>query len=231
MWGIVKQVMKGSTMRMIGLSFIICHLSFSVCACSESEDEATDEYANWQVRNEAYFATLEDSLSRGGSAWQKFKSYSKDQQAAGVNTDYIYVKVLERGSKTDSPLYTDTVRVSYRGRQIPSVSYPEGKVFDQTYYGTFNWQTAAVSKGVVSSYVDGFTTALLHMHPGDRWRVYIPYQLGYGENPRSTSSSSESIPAYSTLIFDLALVEYWQPGEKRPVWSSRAEGNRALNDK
>jgi len=190
-------------------------------SCSESEDEEADEYANWQVRNETYFATLEDSLSRGGSAWQKFKTYTKDQQIISVNTDYIYVKVLESGSETTSPIYTDTVRVSYRGRQIPSASYPEGRVFDQTYAGTFSWQTTAVSKGVVSSFVDGFTTALLHMHPGDRWRIYIPYQLGYGVNPKSSSSSSESIPAYSTLIFDLALVEYWQPGENRAVWSSR----------
>ena len=193
-------------------------------SCSESEDEAADEFANWQVRNETYFATLEDSLSRGGSAWQKFKTYSKDQQIISANSDYVYVKVLESGSETVSPIYTDTVRVSYRGRLIPSANYPEGKVFDQTYAGTFNWQTTAVSKSVASGFVDGFTTVLLHMHPGDRWRVYIPYQLGYGVNSKSSSTSSESLPGYSTLIFDLALVEYWHPGEKRPVWSCRAEG-------
>ena len=48
----------------------------------------------------------------------------------------------------------------------------------------------------------GFVTALLHMHSGDRWRVYIPYQLGYNTTEKT------GIPAYSTLIFDLALIDF-----------------------
>ena len=189
----------------------------TVASCSEQDDEEADEYANWQVRNEAYFASLSDSLNQGGETWQRFRTWSKDQQAEGSSTEYIYVKVLESGTETVSPLYTDTVRVSYRGRLIPSASYADGYVFDQTYYGTYSLQTTATAKGVVSSFVEGFTTALLHMHPGDRWRIYIPYQLGYG----TTASSSSAIPAYSTLIFDLALIDFTSYGEAMAPWSSR----------
>jgi FKBP-type peptidyl-prolyl cis-trans isomerase FklB len=39
------------------------------------------------------------------------------------------------------------------------------------------------------------------MPVGSKWRVYIPYYLAYG------SSGSTSIPAYSTLIFDMKLLE------------------------
>ena len=53
--------------------------------------------------------------------------------------------------------------------------------------------------------VDGFATALQHMRRGDHWMVYIPYQLGYG------SQSQTGVPAYSTLIFDLRLVDFWSP--------------------
>ena len=49
----------------------------------------------------------------------------------------------------------------------------------------------------------GFATALLNMRRGDHYRVYIPYQLGYG------SSDNSSIPGGSTLIFDLRLVDFW----------------------
>ena len=41
------------------------------------------------------------------------------------------------------------------------------------------------------------------MHRGDYWRVTIPYQLGYG------TSDNGAIPAYSTLIFDLWLQDFW----------------------
>jgi FKBP-type peptidyl-prolyl cis-trans isomerase FklB len=180
--------------------YLLAFLPF-LAACSESDEDASDEFGNWQQRNEAFFSTLEDSLSRGGATWKKLKSYTKVPTTSGAATEYVYARVIESGSSAVSAMFTDTVRVSYRGRLIPTASYPQGYVFDQTYTGAFSWQTTAVSQGAVSGFVDGFTTALLHMHPGDRWRVYIPYQLGYN------ASASGSIPAYSTLTFDIALKE------------------------
>jgi len=200
---------------MIALSFVICHFAFCFSACSETDDEATEEYSNWQQRNETFFASLEDSLSRGGASWKKIKSYSKDETTAGVNTDYIYVKVLENGTGTDVPLYTDSVRVSYRGRLIPTATYPEGLVFDQSYIGDFNMKTASVLDNTASGFKDGFTTAILHMHKGDRWRIYVPYQLGYGTIDNGT------IPAYSVLIFDVVLIDFISGKGKFTPWTSR----------
>jgi FKBP-type peptidyl-prolyl cis-trans isomerase FklB len=59
---------------------------------------------------------------------------------------------------------------------------------------------------LISSLVSGFATAVQNMHIGDRWLVYIPYDLGYG----TTESSSSTIPAYSTLVFDITLVAYYR---------------------
>ena len=185
-------------------------------ACTESDDEAAiDEFANWQVRNDAFFSALEDSLSRDAAAWKKLKSYTKDENAAGVNTDYIYAKVIEAGSGDVSPLYTDSVRLAYRGRLIPSATYPQGYVFDQTFVGDYNIKTTAVRDGVVSDFVDGFTTALQHMHRGDWWRIYIPYTLGYGVY------TSGSIPGYSVLVFDLVLVDFVSGSGSFGPWNSR----------
>jgi len=63
---------------------------------------------------------------------------------------------------------------------------------------------ATPTKFAVSGVVKGFSTALMRMHRGDHWRIYIPYQLGYGSGARSV------IPAYSTLIFDLRLEDFWR---------------------
>jgi len=53
----------------------------------------------------------------------------------------------------------------------------------------------------VSGVVDGFSTALQHMQEGDKWEVWIPWWLGYGE------SGSGSIKGYTTLVFEIELVK------------------------
>jgi len=192
--------------------FITCQLMLvvSLLSCSESKGEE-EEYANWQERND-------NALSQWASdtSLQKIKKWSMDASQQGAASDYIYYKVIESGSGTQCPMYTDTVRISYRGRYIPTKTYPDGYVFDQTYFGDFNWKTAGVAQGKVGGFVDGFTTAVMNMHVGDRWLVYIPYQLGYG-----ASSSSSSIPNHTNLVFDIAMVDFWQTGESHPSFKAR----------
>ena len=94
-------------------------------------------------------------------------------------------------------------------------------MFDGTVTGTFSIATAATARQLVSNLVDGYATALQHMHRGDYWRVYIPSDLGYG-----ASGSGTSVPGYSTLIFDLLLVEYCSAGETLPAWSAREKAHQ-----
>lgn len=187
------------------LSFF--HSFIFITSCSESEGDE-EEFANWQVRNEA--ATAQWAAN---SAYRKIITYSKNAGVTGNAGDYIYVEVLETGTGTESPLFTDTCRVAYRGSLIPSSSYADGYVFDQSYKGEFNWQTISTKDG--ASWIDGFATALMNMHVGDRWRVRIPYELAYG------SSSSTSYPSYSNMIFDVALIDFWHPGDSRPAFKAR----------
>lgn len=196
-------------LKYILLALILFPLMGMVSACS-SDDSGEDEFANWQQRNNAVVNQWSNN-----SALRKIKSYTKDQTTGGTSNDYIYVEVLEEGAGTESPLFTDSVWVAYRGRLIPTISSPEGYVFDQSYTGDFSWRTADMAQFCVGSLVSGFSTALMQMHRGDRWRVHIPYHLGYG------SSSKTSIPGYSNLIFDIALLDFWHPGETRPEFKSR----------
>lgn len=209
----VSKQIKGSVNWFLPF-YLLAFLLF--IACSESDDETTDEYANWQQRNEAFLATLEDSLRNAPGAWQKWKTYTKDEKTAGAATDYVYARQLVKGDGTVNPLYTDTVYVSYRGRLLPTATYPAGYVFDQTYVGNFDIRTTDVAKGAVSGFTDGFSTALQHMHKGDRYRIYVPYTLAYG-----TSGNSGSIPGYSTLVFDVVLIDFVTGTEAMVPWSSR----------
>ena len=192
-------------LKYILLAVILFPLMGIVSSCSK-ETEEESEFDNWQEKNEAAI-----SQWASNSSYKKILTFTKDATISGAkNTDFIYVEVLESGDGTESPLYTDTCRVAYRGHFIPTASYPEGYVFDQSYTGDFSWSTAGTSSG--QSWIDGFSTALQNMHVGDRWRVRIPYTLGYGE------SGSSSITGYTNLVFEIALYDFWHPGESRPAF-------------
>ena len=193
--------------KLFGLLCLLLTLSLSLSSCSE-ESGTEDEYADWQVRNDAIVKVWasDPTLTR-------IKTYTEDPATEGDPTYYVYVKKLETGPvqiPETQPLFTDTVRVAYRGRLIPSATYPNGFVFDQSFIGDFSWETSAVTQLRCGSFVEGFTTALMDMHIGDRWLVHIPYQMAYGAN------SSTSYPAYSNMVFEIALFDCWHPGEKRP---------------
>ena len=48
--------------------------------------------------------------------------------------------------------------------------------------------------------IEGWQLALQRMHVGDKWVIYIPYTMGYGNR------TSGPIPAFSTLIFEVELL-------------------------
>ncbi len=185
----IRQLRQHGQLFLWGCLCCICCLFTS--SCSESDDKV-DEYANWKARNEAFFATLEDSLKNAPDQWMKIKSYSLDQTTEGKASDYIYAKLISEGEGTDSPMYTDSVRVNYSGRMLPSTSYPAGFVFDKSYYGDFDPKTAhpvTLAMQGQRAVVDGFSTALQHMHIGDRWEIYIPHQVGYGADGSRNSTT------------------------------------------
>ena len=196
-------------------------------ACTETSEENT-EFDNWQERNETAFR---DTLARAnrevaaakaqwGDAWEEhcdWRTYASYCVAPGGKhtwEDSIAVHVIEHGTGSGCPLYTDSVRVTYAGRLMPSDSYPiDGFMFDHSGLGNKvsdvmdpRFDTPAAFK--VSGLVEGFTTALLHMHIGDYWRVFMPSNMGYG------TSGTQNIPGYSNLIFDMRLKSYKRAGVK-----------------
>ena len=190
-------------------NIIWCLLAVLALASCKEEDDAVEEYANWQETNDVYFSRLVWEVQQGFSSlpqqWVLIPCYTMPEVGYTLNYyDYVVAEKLEQGSGTTSPLLTDSVEVHYSGRLLPSASYPKGYQFDSSYAGTFDPVLATPSKFAVLGVVKGFSTALMNMHRGDHWRIYIPYQLAYGATART------AVPAYSTLIFDLRLEDFWR---------------------
>ena len=191
--------MKKSILWVIGLLF---SASLVVTSCDET-DGAVDPYFNWVERNQLYIDSIAKVAQANPEQWRMIHTYKFDAPMGDLSfdtNDYIYCKVLEKGTGTVRPVYTDSVSTHYRGQLIPL--YNGSKVvFDQSYKGELNTDFAQPVTFSVQGVIEGWTTALQHMVEGDRWEVYIPSRLGYGQ------AAMDAIPTNSTLIFDMQLVK------------------------
>lgn len=83
------------------------------------------------------------------------------------------------------------VRVNYTGWLVDGTQFDSGKD----------------AEFLVGNLVQGWQEILCMMIDGQKWRIYIPYNLAYGDAGSVGSDGNFRIPPYSTLIFDLELVE------------------------
>lgn len=206
------------------LLLVSCGLLAAACT---SEDSSDPVYDNWTVRNTAAFADtlrvarteIAKARAQYGEKWEEhtpwrvYGNYTLGKGGNPTAKDSVVVRVVNsqlsaaETLKAPRPLFTDTVRVDYIGRLMPTAEEPKGKIFDHTGPSSsendvFNTMFNTASKLAVSTTVVGFSTALQQMHVGDRWRVFIPAKGGYG------NTSSQSVPAGSMLIFDLQLRSF-----------------------
>lgn len=89
------------------------------------------------------------------------------------------------------PKLSSLVCVTYKGWMI------DGTVFDS---GKSVWMS-------VGNTVLGWKEALGKMNQGSHWKIYVPYTLGYGSEGTKTMFGNYKIPPYTTLIFDIELVD------------------------
>ena len=110
-------------------------------------------------------------------------------QRPGVKTMFngVMYRVINKGNGP-KPSPKSFISVHYTGKLI------NGKVFDKTEKG----RPAAFR---LNELITGWSTALREMPVGSRWEIVIPYNLGYG------SRSAGAIKAFSTLIFDITLLD------------------------
>lgn len=100
---------------------------------------------------------------------------------------YEVIKKGDGGSAT--PKLQDTVVAHYAGTLI------DGKKFDNSYD---RGEPLTIAVGGV---IRGWTEILQLMHIGDKWKVYIPSELAYGDR-----GAGNDIPGGSALIFELELL-------------------------
>ena len=98
----------------------------------------------------------------------------------------LLYQVIKLGDGGPKPTATSDVEVRYRGELI------DGTVFDEA--------TTPITLNL-SGVIKGWTEGLQLMSVGDKYKFFIPYNLGYGEQ-----GAGGDIKPYATLIFEVELV-------------------------
>jgi FKBP-type peptidyl-prolyl cis-trans isomerase len=119
----------------------------------------------------------------------QFLEDNKKSEGVQSTKSGLQYKVISAGKGTKSPLATDKVTVHYTGRLI------DGTVFDSS---TGRDPITFEVGGVIA----GWTEALQLMKEGDKWMIYLPYDIAYGER-----GAGDQIPPYATLIFEVELIK------------------------
>ena len=125
-------------------------------------------------------------MSAAGEAF--LADNAKRDEVTGTASGMQY-EVLVAG-EGDKPVATSTVRTHYHGTLI------DGTVFDSSV------DRGEPAEFPVNGVIAGWTEALQMMAVGSKWRLYLPYQLAYGEQ-----GAGGAIGPYATLIFDVELID------------------------
>ena len=117
---------------------------------------------------------------------------AKNAKEPGVMTlpDGLQYKIVTSGpAGGERPRPQDEVKVNYEGARV------SGEIFDSS---SNIGEPATFELDMV---IPGWTEVLQLMKPGDEWIVWIPPQLGYG------NEGNVKIPPNSILKFRIQLVE------------------------
>ncbi|WP_093330202.1 FKBP-type peptidyl-prolyl cis-trans isomerase [Thalassotalea agarivorans] len=148
-----------------------------------------------EALNEA-FAVVSQKLQEQEQAIAKEKA-AEGEAFLAENAKRDEVTVTESGlqyevlttGEGEKPSASSTVRTHYHG------TFTNGDVFDSSY------DRGQPAEFPVNGVIAGWTEALQMMTEGSKWRLYIPYNLAYGEQ-----GSQGAIPPYATLVFDVELL-------------------------
>jgi FKBP-type peptidyl-prolyl cis-trans isomerase len=145
----------------------------------EVANQFVQDYFNKQISDESSM-NLEKSNA--------FLAENKTREGVITTASGLQYKIITPGTG-EMPAATDQVRVHYHGTFI------DGKVFDSSID-----RNEPIVFGV-NQVIPGWTEALQLMKEGDKWQLFIPSKLAYGER-----GAGGDIGPNAALIFDVELL-------------------------
>ena len=153
---------------------------------------------------EAEVAASKTEPATPQDAGKAFLAENGKREGVTTTASGLQYEVLVSGGGP-SPQATDTVTAHYHGTLI------DGTVFDSS-------RERDALTTPVNGVIQGWQEALQLMGVGDKWKVYIPAELAYGEREVGLIGANE------TLIFEMELLSIdGQEGAAAPAAGEAAE--------
>ncbi len=146
-----------------------------------------------EERNKQVEAERAAQAEKNKAAGTAFLAENAKKEGVTVTDSGLQYKVLKEGSGK-AVTQNDTVTVHYRGTLM------DGTEFDSS---IGRGQPATFK---VTGVIKGWTEALLKMKVGDKWQLWIPSDLAYGDR-----AMGDKITPGSTLIFEVELMDTVSP--------------------
>ena len=131
-------------------------------------------------------AVANAGTSPEGKTWLEAKA--KEDGVVTLESGLMY-KVLRDGDGENHPKASTSCECHYEGKLI------DGTVFDSSY------ERGSPTSFAPNQVIKGWTEAMQLMVEGDKWEMYIPSELGYGD-----SGSPPKIPGGAPLVFQMEIL-------------------------
>ena len=154
-------------------------------------DESEPKISNAEAQKilQEYFSKQQELKSK--KAIEEGENFlAKNGKKKGVTTleSGLQYEVITRGEGA-KPTLNDQVTTHYHGTLI------DGTVFDSSV------ERGQPATFPVSGVIKGWTEALQLMSVGSKWKLFVPYNLAYGER-----GAGANIGPFTTLIFEVELI-------------------------
>ncbi|MFZ4457202.1 MAG: FKBP-type peptidyl-prolyl cis-trans isomerase [Bacteroidales bacterium] len=134
---------------------------------------------------------------------EKFLTENKTKAGVMTTASGLQYQIL-KDAQGPKPKATDSVKVHYKGTLV------DGTQFDSSY------DRGEPITFPLNQVIPGWTEGVQLMSVGSKYKLFVPYNLGYGER-----GAGGSIPGFAALIFEVELLAIKptieKPAEKATV--------------